>query len=123
MGARMVAASKWPFGGSLHHPVRLSAAKMRKSFRALPYRETPLIKGSAVAPEDINRAIGRRLADRRRQLGLSLSQVSARCGVTLQQVHKYEIGETPMSAPMLLQMSRCLDTTVSYFFATLESSN
>ena len=81
------------------------------------------LTGSALAPEDINHAVGQQLASRRRELRLSLAQVAARCGVTLQQIHKYETGETPMSAPMLIQMSRCLDTTVSYFFATLEAQD
>ena len=81
----------------------------------------PTLTSSVLVPEDINHAVGQQLASRRRELRLSLAQVAARCGVTLQQIHKYETGETPMSAPMLVQMSRCLDTTVSYFFATLEA--
>lgn len=72
-----------------------------------------------MTPDQINRAVGRRLAARRRGLGLSLAQVSQRCGVSLQQVHKYEQGQTPLSAPMLVQLSRCLDIPVAYFFEEL----
>lgn len=75
-----------------------------------------------VTPDQINRAVGRRLATRRRELGLSLSQVAQRCGVSLQQVHRYERGQTPMTAPMLVQLSRCLDVPVVYFFEELEAA-
>jgi transcriptional regulator with XRE-family HTH domain len=68
----------------------------------------------------ISTAIARRLASRRRELGLSLAQVSARCGVSLQQIHKYEAGISVISAPMLWKLSRCLDAPITYFFETLE---
>ena len=68
-----------------------------------------------MAPEEINRLVGKRLADRRRELRLSLAQVSQRCGVSLQQIHKYETGQTALSAPMLVQLARCLDVSAGYF--------
>jgi transcriptional regulator with XRE-family HTH domain len=71
--------------------------------------------------EDVNLRIGRRLSARRLSLGLSLADVAARCGVTLQQIHRYEIGANTISAPMLLHLARCLDVDVAYFFAELEA--
>ena len=71
--------------------------------------------------EKINTAIGRQIGRRRRELRLPLSQVSAGCGVTLQQVHKYETGQSAVSAAMLVQLSRCLDVPVEYFFGALDS--
>lgn len=70
--------------------------------------------------EEINMAVGRRLAARRKELGLSLAQVSGRCGVSLQQIHRYEIGDTPLSVPMLVQLSNCLDAPLSFFFEVLQ---
>jgi transcriptional regulator with XRE-family HTH domain len=70
----------------------------------------------------ISLAIGRRLAVRRRELKLSLLQVARRCGVSLQQVHKYETGQSVISAPMLWRLSRCLDVPIGYFFAELEDA-
>jgi transcriptional regulator with XRE-family HTH domain len=70
--------------------------------------------------DEINNAVGRRLAQRRRELNLSLAQLSARCGVSLQQVHKYEIGQTGLTVAMLVRLSRCLDTPVSYFLEGVE---
>lgn len=73
-----------------------------------------------MTPEEITIAVGKRLAERRRELRLSLAQVSARCGVSLQQIHKYETGQTPLSVPMLVQLSRCLDAPLSYFLEFVE---
>lgn len=73
-----------------------------------------------MTPEDITMAVGKRLAERRRELRLSLAQVSARCGVSLQQIHKYETGQTPLSVPMLVQLSRCLDAPLTYFLEPVE---
>jgi transcriptional regulator with XRE-family HTH domain len=73
-----------------------------------------------VTAEEINLAVGKRLAVRRKELRLSLAQVSRRCGVSLQQIHRYEIGHTPLSVAMLVQLSKCLDAPLSYFFEVLE---
>lgn len=72
-----------------------------------------------MTPEEITLAVGKRLAERRRELRLSLAQVSARCGVSLQQIHKYETGQTPLTVPMLVQLSRCLEAPMSYFLAPI----
>ena len=73
--------------------------------------------------EELNLHFGRRLADRRAELGLSLAEVARRCGVSLQQVHRYEIGQNVISAPMLWSLSKCLDMPVSYFFDGMESES
>ncbi len=71
--------------------------------------------------EDVSAEIGRALAQRRKELRLSLAQVAHRCGVSLQHIHKYETGQNVMSAPMLFQLALCLDVPVSYFFKGLEA--
>lgn len=72
-----------------------------------------------MTPEKINLAIARQIALRRRELRMSLSDVAERCGVTLQQVHKYETGRSAVSAAMLIQLARCLDVPVAWFFQPL----
>ena len=64
--------------------------------------------------------IAKRLAARRAELRLSLAEVSARCGVSLQQVHRYEVGLNTVSAPMLWQLSKCLRVDIRYFFEGLD---
>jgi transcriptional regulator with XRE-family HTH domain len=73
-----------------------------------------------VTAQEINVAVGRRLAERRRELGLSLAQVSRRCSVSLQQIHRYEIGDTQLTVSMLVELSRCLDAPLSYFLSSLD---
>lgn len=73
-----------------------------------------------MSPEEITAEVGRKLAARRRELRLSLAQVSRRCGVSLQQIHKYETGQNTISAPMLFRLSQCLDVPVGYFFEELD---
>jgi len=73
-----------------------------------------------VISDDVNIAVGKALAARRKELGLSLAQVSKRCGVSLQQIHRYEVGHTPLTVAMLVQLSKCLDVPLAYFFEYLK---
>ena len=50
-------------------------------------------------------AIGARMRTRRRQLGLSQSDLAGRLGVTFQQVQKYERGANRVAASTLLAAS------------------
>ncbi len=59
-------------------------------------------------------AIGARMRTRRRQLGLSQSDLAGRLGVTFQQVQKYERGANRVAASTLLAASVTLNTTVSW---------
>ena len=77
----------------------------------------------ATTTEEVSRHIGRQLAARRHGLNLSLAEVAHRCGVTLQQVHRYETGENTISAPMLWSLARCLKTPIAYFFEGLETDD
>ena len=72
--------------------------------------------------EEITQGIGRKLGARRRELRLSLAQVAQSCGVSLQQIHKYETGQSVMPAPMLWRLARRLDVPVGYFFDEFESA-
>jgi transcriptional regulator with XRE-family HTH domain len=67
---------------------------------------------------EVSTHIARRLTARRAQLGLSLAEVSRRCGVTFQQIHRYETASNTISAPMLWQLSKCLDVDIRYFFGS-----
>ena len=71
-------------------------------------------------PKDLGRAvqtelaIGARMRTRRRQLGLSQSELAETLGVSFQQVQKYERGANRVSASTLLAASQALGTTVSW---------
>ena len=71
--------------------------------------------------DDIGMHIGRRITARRLALNLSLAEVAEKCGVTLQQIHRYETGANSISVHRLWSLSRCLGVQISYFFEGLST--
>ena len=65
-------------------------------------------------------ALGREIGRRRRVLRLSLAHLAAECGVSLQQVHKYETGQSAISVAMLVKLARCLDLRPSELLASVD---
>ena len=71
-------------------------------------------------PKDLSRvtalelAIGARMRTRRRQLGLSQSELADKLGVSFQQVQKYERGANRVAASTLVAASLALGTTVAW---------
>ncbi len=71
-------------------------------------------------PKDLSRvtalelAIGARMRTRRRQLGLSQSELAEKLGVSFQQVQKYERGANRVAASTLVTASIALGTTVAW---------
>lgn len=59
-------------------------------------------------------AIGARMRTRRRQRGLSQSELAEQLGVSFQQVQKYERGANRVAASTLLTAARALGTTISW---------
>jgi transcriptional regulator with XRE-family HTH domain len=76
-------------------------------------------KGTPINPTDAN--VGRRVKMRRMMLGKSQSALGEACGVTFQQIQKYETGKNRVSASRLQQFSALLDVPVSFFFEGLAS--
>ena len=63
--------------------------------------------------------VGRRLRMRRRLLGKTQQDVAAACGVTFQQVQKYECAYSRLSVGMLWKLACALEVDIGYFFAGL----
>lgn len=63
--------------------------------------------------------VGRRLRTRRRLLGRTQQDVAAACGVTFQQVQKYECGSCRLSVAMLWRLAHVLGVDITYFFSGL----
>jgi len=61
--------------------------------------------------------IGERIRIRRRQLGMSQTDLAERLGVSFQQVQKYENGTNRVSAGRLPHLAGALDVQVGYFYA------
>jgi transcriptional regulator with XRE-family HTH domain len=67
-------------------------------------------------PDPVDVHVGARLRLRRNLLGLSQEQLGKACGLTFQQIQKYERGTNRMGASRLFQFSKLLEVPVSYFF-------
>jgi len=62
----------------------------------------------------LDAAIGARIRARRRQLGLTQSELAERLGVSFQQVQKYEQGANRVAASTLVAAAAALSTTASW---------
>jgi len=65
--------------------------------------------------EDIYSLVGRRLRARRRILDMTQEQVAACCGLTSQQIQKYEAGAVGMPFARLVQLAGVLQAPLSEF--------
>ncbi len=68
----------------------------------------------------IDTAVGQRIRQRRKALGLSQTELAERVGVKFQQVQKYETGVNRVAASRLWKISETLKVPITYFFEDLE---
>ncbi len=57
---------------------------------------------------------GRRIAERRRAMGLTQEELAARLGISAQQVSEHERGRRRIPGPRLAEIARVLNTSVAY---------
>lgn len=69
-----------------------------------------------VSPMD--ERIGLSIKARRLELNLSQTDLGKRCGITFQQVQKYEQGINRVSASRLQTIAKVLDVDITYFYDT-----
>ncbi len=77
------------------------------------------MSGKAFSPTPVDEHIGQRMQLRRVMMGMSQKDLAKRCGVTFQQIQKYETAGNRISAARLFELSTALDTPVSFFFSGL----
>lgn len=75
--------------------------------------------GKPFAPTAVDAHVGQRVQLRRMMLGLSQKDLAQICGVTFQQIQKYESAGNRISASRLFELSRALETPISFFFSGL----
>jgi len=68
------------------------------------------------AKNSFNKDIGTKIKGRREDLKLTQTKLGKHCGVTFQQVQKYEKGKNGCSAFRLKQLSEKLKVPITYFF-------
>lgn len=68
-------------------------------------------------PTSVDTHVGQRLQLRRTMMGMSQKDLARVCGVTFQQIQKYECAGNRISASRLFDLSQALQTPVSFFFS------
>lgn len=68
---------------------------------------------------EVDRHIAQRLQLRRVMLGMSQSDLAQRCGLSFQQIQKYETARNRIPAARLFDLSQALETPVAFFFSGL----
>lgn len=71
---------------------------------------------AGASDEELNRHVGQRLRERRRQLSLSQDELAKACGKSLQRIRAYEDGAGELSAMELWDLAKALRIDVDYFF-------
>jgi len=67
----------------------------------------------------VDHHIAQRLQLRRVMLGLTQSDLAKKCGVSFQQIQKYETAGNRIPAARLFDLSQALETSVAFFFLGL----
>ena len=73
----------------------------------------------ALHPNPIDMHVGARVWARRKQFGMSQTELGNALNLSFQQVQKYENGTNRISSSRLHQISQVLDVPISYFFDDL----
>jgi len=73
--------------------------------------------------DQVDVMVGHRLRRRRRLLGLTQQDLAAACGVSFQQVQKYECAYNRLSVAMLWKLACALEVDIGYFFSGLPQNS
>lgn len=65
---------------------------------------------------DTDKIIGERIKSRRLMLGMTQSDLAKHCGISFQQIQKYETSNSKISCSRLLQICKALDASMEFFF-------
>ena len=69
---------------------------------------------------EVDGYVGRRVRERRREIGMSEEKRGKALGITSQQVQKYEVGTNRVMASRLWDIANILEVDVGYFFEGVE---
>jgi transcriptional regulator with XRE-family HTH domain len=72
-------------------------------------------------PQDVDRHVGSRVRMQRMLVGMSQEKLGEACGITFQQIQKYEKGMNRMGASRLHQIARFLQVPVEFFYEGVPS--
>ena len=70
---------------------------------------------SKLTSTDVDTLLGKRIQQRRKELGISAAQLAEALGFSQQQLSRYERGLNRISATLLVDVAGLLDTPVEWF--------
>lgn|GEM_PF-1091563 len=73
--------------------------------------------------QHIQTRVGLAIRRRRRLVDMTLRQLADACGVSFQQIHKYEAAECSVSAVQLWKIACALGVPITYFFEGVQTSD
>ena len=86
----------------------------------MPGRKVPNESGTK-EPQDVDRHVGSRVRMQRMAIAMSQEKLGDACGITFQQIQKYEKGTNRMGASRLHQIARILQVPVEFFYEGVPS--
>jgi transcriptional regulator with XRE-family HTH domain len=72
-------------------------------------------------PHQVDTYVGKKLRAKRTIIGMSQEDLGRLVGVSFQQIQKYEKGLNRVGASRLYEISKILNTSISYFFEYIET--
>ncbi|WP_395673055.1 helix-turn-helix domain-containing protein [Phenylobacterium sp.] len=82
-----------------------------------------MAESSTKAPDPMDIALGAAVRIRRRTLGISQESLADQCGVSFQQIQKYENGANRISFSRLVQIARALSCRVVDLLEVLDGAD
>lgn len=79
-------------------------------------KESVMEENSSIDSASLDEYVGQKLRDFRERIGLTLLDCAEKVGVSHQQIHKYEVGQTKISTTMLYKFCKLFSITPNCFF-------
>ncbi|MCK3655357.1 transcriptional regulator [Pasteurellaceae bacterium Macca] len=71
---------------------------------------------SKLAVTEVDKLVGKRIQQKRKEVGLSAAQLSEQIGIAQQQLSRYERGENKINVAHLVEVATALNTEIGWFF-------
>ncbi|MDP8051125.1 helix-turn-helix transcriptional regulator [Pasteurella atlantica] len=69
-----------------------------------------------LASTEVDKLIGARIQQKRKEVGLSAAELSEKIGIAQQQLSRYERGENKINVSHLVEIASYLNTEIGWFF-------
>lgn len=75
-----------------------------------------LVGMSKLSVTEVDRLVGKRIQQKRKEMGLSAAMLSEQIGIAQQQLSRYERGENKINVAHLVEIATALNTDIGWFF-------